>query len=389
MSLDLLQLLPEVQRMGQAFIKRLARRESQIPHALAALREAAKMDDIQARIEAWGERWVGAIPTVEPIDLALQAPVLPDQLHVGAVDGSQIYPDRHAPSLYSLINIGGIRIRHGSGELPVTFSEARLLYEDDQAWDIIPDRAMIDGIRDTAELGQLARISKDTPEEVKLSLLDNGLLLWIASRPIFREQPAVKALLSEFWGHMDQLRASGAALAGFVDRPRSSHIVSMLHLAGVEEGSLTKGEIPATPFSGITDLHLMAELLPPGHRSAIFVSPSTLNHEYQSAGHQIHFFYLHSGRTKNIVRIEIPEWVAKDTSLMNTVHAGILEQGRTTGGFPYVLIRAHELAVVTQRDRKVLQDILIQELNRKGVRIQASQKSVTKGWTSYRRKHTL
>ena len=100
---------------------------------------------------------------------------------------------------------------------------------------------------------------------------------------------------------------------------------------------------------------------PPGERSAVFESGSPANLDYyQKAGHSIHFFYLNAGRPgkDSLLRIEVPEWVARNPAQLNLVHAAIVEQCRVTDGFPYVLMRAHELAVVTVAERREFEQMV-------------------------------
>jgi hypothetical protein len=80
--------------------------------------------------------------------------------------------------------------------------------------------------------------------------------------------------------------------------------------------------------------------------------------------------------------------VAEDDERLARVHAGIIEQSRVTG-IPYVLVRAHELALVAQADRQRLEEILSGELLRRGRIPRISQKALTKRWTGAKRRHRL
>jgi hypothetical protein len=117
-----------------------------------------------------------------------------------------------------------------------------------------------------------------------------------------------------------------------------------------------------------------------GQRSAVFINASPANQDqYLKRGHAIHFFYLRSGET--MLRVEIPEWVALDRTRLDFVHAAILSQGALTGGFPYVLIRAHEIAVVTHAERRDFESTLQSALIRRGLTPRISQKQQGKQWT--------
>ena len=108
-----------------------------------------------------------------------------------------------------------------------------------------------------------------------------------------------------------------------------------------------------------------------------------------TAGHEVHFFYLNTADGGQTVRIEIPQWVGEQPALLNLLHAALLHESRTTGGFPYVLVRAHELAVINPRERELLDQHIERRLLQAGEFRGPSQKSVTKGWTQGRRRHRL
>jgi hypothetical protein len=73
--------------------------------------------------------------------------------------------------------------------------------------------------------------------------------------------------------------------------------------------------------------------------------------------------------------------------LLDLVHAALLEQCRVSDGFPYVLMRAHELAVVTVAERREFDQMVIGSLIRRGLSPGLSQKAQGKQWTgSGRRK---
>ena len=166
-------------------------------------------------------------------------------------------------------------------------------------------------------------------------------------------------------------------------------MLALIHLAGLPDDQITQETLRLTPFRGLTDRAIFTKLLPPGHRSALFISASPLNRDFRTAGHEIHFFYLNTDADSTIVRVEIPTWVAQDPELLNRVHAGILKDCQTTGGFPYTLVRAHELAVIPAQERAAFEDMLQRTLLGHGLRPTQSQKALTKQLTGQRKQHRL
>jgi hypothetical protein len=394
MGLDLLKLLPQVQKLGQTAAKQAVQREETLPKALLALDQTAEIQQhtLQDHIIRAKQHARLAIPTDEMVNATFPPPPHPPKLHIIGADGSQIYPDRHAPTMYALINIGSIVITHGSGEPPVSNLEPWIINAEelgDTDVHVPLSTAIVDAQRDAAEMTELANQAKAYSGTPALALLDNGLLLWLAMQMQDRKSIALQSILNQYISALHQIKKSGASLAGFIDRPRNANVLNLLHAAHIPLEVIGAETLNANPYRGLTDRNLFAQKLPVGHRSARFIDPSPVNDDFRDAGHEVQFFYLNLGIQDLIARIEIPVWVAERAELMDWVHAGLLEQCRTTGGFPYVLIRAHELAVVTQQDRRALEGLLSQELLALGLNVRPSQKSRTKRWTSRRQRHRL
>jgi hypothetical protein len=117
MSLNLPQVLPQVEKLGKAAADRAADLKARIPRMLQAFEEAGResLQELTDKISRAGDRWPGAIPTQEPLLTVYPAPAHPPRLNILGADGSQIHPDRHSAALYYLINIGSILVAHGSG----------------------------------------------------------------------------------------------------------------------------------------------------------------------------------------------------------------------------------------------------------------------------------
>ncbi len=393
MSLDLAQVLPQVSQLAANAAERAADHRRRLPEAGRALESAAQLDTqaVLERITRAGSRWRGARPTDEPVGAVYPPPPHPDRLHVIGADGSQVLPDRHAIASFYLVNIGSLHLIHGSGEPPRAASRPSLHFRDEDLLDetLVPiDAALVAGRRDGAEMAELARLAGETGGEPALALLDNALLLWVALQERDQRQKAVDRILRAYLSEMGSLQQRGAALAGFVDRPGSVNVLALLHLASLPLDAINPEALQANPFRGLLDRELFALRLRPGERSPRFVSTSPLNTDFHSRGQEIEFFYLHTGYQNQIARVEVPEWVGRDPGLLGWVHAGILEQCRTTG-IPYPLVRAHELAVVAQADRLALEQLLQAALLQAGLQAHISQKAQTKRWTAQRRRHRL
>ena len=388
MSLDLRQVLPQVESLGQEAARRAAAASIRLPRLAQLLLDAARLErsELERRLAAAPATAHPAWPTDEAIDASFPLPAHPPRLRLLAADGSQVYPDRHAAAFFYMVNIGSIDLLQGSGRPPQTATHSNLHFDDEDLRDTrgLPvDTHLINARRDAAELKELARLVEgpvlSEVEGPTLALLDNGLLLWAASQEQKAARPDVQRVLDEYLAALDVLRDSGAALAGYISRPRGANVVDLVEAAAAEAG----GTPPRLTDRLLFGRHLQAHM-----RSARFRHPARINDEFAARGHEIQFFYLHTGAQDGIARVEIPHWVAADAARMAMVHAGIVEQCRLTG-VPYPLVRAHELALVGQDDRRALDGLVQAALIRHGISGLASQKAQTKRWTGRRRRHQL
>jgi hypothetical protein len=392
-SLDLAKVLNQVDQLGAETAQRQLERAAALPKAQAALHQASALDpsEIRQRIERAGDRWRGASPGSEAWQISLPPPALPARWRAIGADGSQVYPDRHAAAQFCLVNVGSLCLSHGSGEAPLASSQPRLLFRQDElttSQGEAIDTSLVNGTRDVAEMAELADLAERSSGEPSLTLLDNGLLLWLALQEFEHHSPDVDLLLKRYLGEMDRLRRAQAALAGFIDRPRGTNLLRLVELCMLPLQQVNPETSRQRLYSNLVDRDLLASLLPPGQRSAVFRVVSPLNAAFEARGHGIHFFYLNTGYDGQIARVEIPAWVAEDPDSLGRVHAGILKECLVTG-IPYVLVRAHELAVVTQHDRGALEALIAGALLRQGIAPRISQKSATKRWTAARRRHRL
>ena len=119
---------------------------------------------------------------------------------------------------------------------------------------------------------------------------------------------------------------------------------------------------------GVTDRWVYS-FLPGGHRSAVFGLQSSSRLHY-TGDLALHFFYLNVGDMKHpsLVRVEFPKWVADDPEKLNLLHAALLQQCRVMGArpYPYILHRAHEIAVVKFEEKKQVEARLAMELRQSG-----------------------
>jgi len=198
-------------------------------------------------------------------------------------------------------------------------------------------------------------------------LTDGPLELWGGKGAAAADRTFTN-ILESYQETLRRLAKEGVAVAGYVDKPRADLVVQMLEVAYMPHEQL-KGLRNQRPLRGVTDADLFLSLLAPGERSAIFAIQSKSAGEYRGEL-ALHFFYLNVGVNRPwLARVEIPAWVAWDESMLNLLQAVLLHQCRLMGGraYPYILHRAHEVAVVSQDEKEQIDDMLLRELMTQGV----------------------
>jgi len=116
---------------------------------------------------------------------------------------------------------------------------------------------------------------------------------------------------------------------------------------------------------------LLGRKLERWQRTGLFRVRSNVHDPYYGI-HRVYFFLLATG--DEVARIEVPEWVARDQSLLGLLHAVLVDQSTKGFGYPAVLARADDRAVISLADRSVLDTLVQQELARHGVVARPSAK---------------
>ena len=309
-----------------------------------------------------------AIPLDEHLGASFPEPAIQKSATLLAADGSQILPDRHAAVQFSLVNVGAIAIEPGSGRSPEVFTDSSLLFADELYTEtgILTEEA-IEQRRDIAERRKLLELAPNYPAPV-LALTDGPVELWGTKgggEDDYRKNLEIhKSVLS-------QLQAKDVTVAGYVDKPGADLVVRTLEVAQLSTGEEFKNIRKQHQLRGVTDRWLY-NFLPGGHRSAVFGLQSSSRAHY-TGDLALHFFYLNVGDTKHawLVRVEIPKWVADEADKLNLLHATLLGQCKIMGAkpYPYILHRAHEIAVVKFEEKKQIEQMLELELRQAGSEI--------------------
>ncbi|HSV86258.1 MAG TPA: DNA double-strand break repair nuclease NurA [Levilinea sp.] len=371
MPVNFLEMQRQIREMGA----RATEREQQLDRLTRQARQAladwgSRLDDLRGRVEL-ASGYNSALRCAAPVDEILfqtfPRPLLPEPEVLLAADGSQVNPNRHDAVQFGVINVGAIRMARGALEAPREIVQSRLLYyEDLYSGDQPAGEEVVALMRDLGERRLLADLAAEE-SGLALTLTDGPLELFREPR----ERPQFRELFDQYLEALQRLARLNVITAGYVDRPLADLVVRLLELALLDERDLERaGHI--RPLRFVSDLALFAPLLSAGERSAIFAIQSTSASKFTGVT-ALHFFYLNAGREgqPSFSRVEIPRWVAAQPAAVDMLHAALLAQCERMGSqpYPYILHRAHEVAVVSLDEKQRLMEMILLELRRQGVNI--------------------
>lgn len=274
-----------------------------------------------------------------------------------AADGSQIIPDRHEAVQFGLINVGALVLKLNSGESPKVYTDSQLLFDHELYTDTgSVSQDDIEFSRDIAERKKLLELAKEQKGTL-IALTDGPVEIWGAKSA---NEGDYQKTLEQHKSILSQLQSRDVTVAGYVDKPGADLVIRLLELTLLDMEQM-KEVRKQHPLRGVTDRWLFSGLLKSGERSAVFAIQSSSRVRY-TGSLSLHFFYLNIGDEKHpsIARVEIPEWVAKDDGKMELLHSALIQQCQIMGArpYPYILHRAHEIAVVSFEEKKQIEQMI-------------------------------
>jgi hypothetical protein len=323
--------------------------------------------------------WLVANP-ITTLGKATPAPALPADFAVASADGSNVAPDRHSPARFYVINTGRVVLGYGARPFADLTTQAALYYEDADLYFVssdantqqtIPIEGALLGVKmAAAELRALWEVASTRPKPV-VALSDGTLILWtIQGQP----KEARDKFVWEYVRLLREFQRAGIPIASYVSKPDSHDVVNSLRSFVCQDDPIRCGycQCAATAQQQSTDLIHVHDyqafgFLEAGERSDVFESSSQILEDYGKE-QRIQFFYLNVGG--EIVRIEAPQWVMRDAAMLRLVHAVVYDQCQRSGAYPPyppVLQEAHEQAVISTGDRRLIEQLVEEALQRQGI----------------------
>lgn len=298
-----------------------------------------------------------------------------------SADGSQILPDRHKPAPYYLIQVAGACIAYGENDKNADairqteqkytelFSSPDQLYDDKGE---IKRPGEIANERDLREIEWLADQCQNLSRAGwQVMAMADGQIVPFALLNDALPPKKQREILDRLTRALERIRASGAWLAGYIDRPNSNALVRAAALADVPPDGVTAERVRKTELGAVSvfDRHILEKVLPPGFRTALFEPTWQVNNKL--GAHAMRACYANFGYDSDaghpvIARLELPEWCATP-HVLSAICGAMRRHARMGAGYPFILKAAHEAALVSKDDQKQIDDLVQQSLIEAGI----------------------
>ena len=361
--------------------RRSLERARQLMASVDAAELRAKLEERTVRLP-----WLVAVPGGSVAGTRAPAPC-PQDFSVVAADGSFIAPDRHSPVRFYVINAGHVVLTYGQHPSAVLDSSPRLYFRDEDLYlDPRVRTVPVEGNRLSAKmcltevraLWEGSVLVRDVPF---VAVRDGSLITWglQSEDPSFVQQQ----FLGDFLGYLDGFLERGIPVVSYISYPGARDMINSLRVWLCSRQRVDCENCPSSEDSrfcrtlaGISDRELFG-FLAEGERSDVFGSRSAILDRYGT--HRIEFFYMNVG--DEVVRIEAPLWVTSDPEMLDLVQALIYDQCLRSAihpPYPPALQEAHEQAVISAADRRVIEVMVQRALADKGLVYLESAKAQSK-----------
>jgi hypothetical protein len=318
--------------------------------------------------------WVGKLNETIPV-AQINSPYA-----VLAVDGSQIYPDRHQGIACYLINVGFVQLAYGIVEEKPLLLESRphifLSHVESESESTVQDGSAdaVNCLREEYELRagfeQGLLLKEKMGNQPYAVLFDGSLIFWHLES---KDEAIKEKFLSTYLHIMHQFFQARIPMASYISFPKSKELVNLIRVA------LCKFELEGCTehkaVDHIVDAQVARFFLNQGERTIIFQNHSAISSLYPDHL-KPHFFYLHVGQ--EVIRVEIPAWIAEDAEQVRVISEIIFDQAMKGRGYPVCLAEAHEQAVIKGPDREFFYHVLQKAGIEQKQRYAISQKSLKK-----------
>lgn len=269
-----------------------------------------------------------------------------DTYCVLAVDGSQIYYDKHQGPACYLLNIGSVLLQYQKIQSSVVLlSQPHLFFLSEKN----KDHGSTDFINLQREEYELARAWQLSQEHLVacagqplLTMMDGSLIFFQCEGGDYDSK---QHFLKRYLQYLENFCTQHSTIIGYLSFPRNKELVHILQVVAQEQDNAVAYD---QLFGRLTDVSIAHFFLQPGYRSTLFASKAPISYVYPRML-KPYFCYVHVGY--EIVRLEFPYWIAIQEDLVDRLCAIAYDQAMKGHGYPVCLFEAHEQAVVKGYDR--------------------------------------
>ncbi len=279
-----------------------------------------------------------------------------------AIDGSQIYPDRHFGVHAALINIGYAGFAYGETKSTALLGSHPIIYTRQDLPPHLQKEALsesaTDALRSLHEFKYARTIAEQKPN---LIVFDGSLIFWHLGTP---ENPAPHAdyFLYEYLHALQEISHHMTFYCSYISAPKSRDLIDLI---------VAKNPNLKTTCYGYTDLEVLQKTLPNMNYTPVFKTSAPISRLYPE---RLHPYFVYLNHNEEIGRIEVPSWIAKEPSTLHACMQWITDQMSKGKGYPIALAEAHEQAVIREYDRQ----FVLQKLSNHNTLWRYSKKQIQK-----------
>jgi len=379
--------LMEMARARQKEIQQLKEKERCLLEAVSHFRENRQA--YMEKIDSDSHHFFIAFPKGR-LDEAFPLPQPISSHTVIAVDGSQIDVDTHEIVLCYVLNIGRVVLHYGTGDPPLMDSLPYLYYNDEDLYKREGPEVFLLRGEDVAEkrAEMEARHLKDLILNYRkegipaVALVDGTLVSWDKAASAKKDIGGFTA--PHFKDAFKAGQSLGIPVAGYISGSRTSLVVNTLRAGDCARPIMncavceyrSDATAPCHRLEGLRDTALFARILRPGERSTCFYGGINTLPRHEWPLYRIGFFYVNVG--SEIARVEAPDYVLEDESLLNLLHWAVYDQAQKGMGYPIALQEAHHFAVVKGEEREAFYRLVEGQFVRRGLPSRVTNKELRK-----------